>query len=86
MPEVKDCDWVVERCKLHLSRDDRHNAKAWILTARSLFPENFAVQVCCDFVEVCTNWNNYPPLQYEAFLLHICCGELKEAAKAFSDL
>lgn len=45
MPELKDCEWVVERCKQHLSRNDRHNAKAWILTARSLFPENFAVQV-----------------------------------------
>ncbi len=43
--DAKDCDWVVERCKLHLSKNDRHAAKAWILTARSLFPDDFAVQV-----------------------------------------
>jgi len=41
----EDCNWVVERCKAHLSNNDRSTAKAWILTARSLFPENFDVQV-----------------------------------------
>ena len=41
-----DCEWVVGRCKSYLERGDRHGAKAWILTARSLFPEDFAVQVC----------------------------------------
>ena len=42
---LKDCEWVVERCKLHLDNNDRNGAKAWIITARSLFPDNFAVQV-----------------------------------------
>ena len=42
----KECEWVVGRCKACLDSNDRHGAKAWILTARSLFPDNFAVQVC----------------------------------------
>lgn len=41
----EECTWVVERCKAHLSNNDRSAAKAWILTARSLFPDNFDVQV-----------------------------------------
>ena len=40
-----DCEWVVGRYKTHLLKDDRSAAKAWILTARSLFPENFEIQV-----------------------------------------
>ncbi len=40
-----ECDWVVEKCKACLSVNDRSAAKAWILTARSLFPDNFDVQV-----------------------------------------
>ena len=43
--DQKDCEWVVERCKSHLKNNDRDGAKAWIITARSLFPDNFAVQV-----------------------------------------
>ena len=43
--DQKDCEWVVERCKSHLKNNDRDSAKAWIITARSLFPDNFAVQV-----------------------------------------
>lgn len=43
--QSEECDWVVGRCKACLERRDRHGAKAWILTARSLFPDNFAVQV-----------------------------------------
>ena len=46
MPVVKeDCDWVVGRYRSHLLHNDRSAAKAWILTARSLFPDNFEVQV-----------------------------------------
>lgn len=44
-PKGDGKDWVVERCKLHLNKNDRYTAKAWILTARSLFPDDFAVQV-----------------------------------------
>ena len=49
MPVAKeqgsDCDWVVGRYKSHLLKNERSAAKAWILTARSLFPDNFEVQV-----------------------------------------
>lgn len=43
--EQEECNWVVEKCKTHLANNDRSAAKAWILTARSLFPDNFDVQV-----------------------------------------
>ena len=46
-----DCEWVVGRCKSYLERGDKHGAKAWILTARSLFPGDFSVQV------VHVNWS-----------------------------
>jgi len=42
---AQECGWVVEKCKACLSVNDRSAAKAWILTARSLFPDNFDVQV-----------------------------------------
>lgn len=43
--EQEECNWVVDKCKAHLANNDRSAAKAWILTARSLFPDNFDVQV-----------------------------------------
>ena len=51
-----DCEWVVGRCKSYLERGDKYGAKAWILTARSLFPGDFAVQVPSRMVHV--YWNN----------------------------
>eukprot|EP00731_Ephydatia_muelleri_P017337 Em0010g435a len=41
---LSDCEWVVERCKALLNKNDKNAAKAWILTARSLFPDDFDVQ------------------------------------------
>ena len=41
-----DCMWVVERSKLFLSANDKHAARAWMLTARSLYPHQFIVQAC----------------------------------------
>ncbi|KAL5469035.1 hypothetical protein EMCRGX_G030223 [Ephydatia muelleri] len=64
---LSDCEWVVERCKALLNKNDKNAAKAWILTARSLFPDDFDVQ-------------------YEAFSLHLCSGELNEAASVFVNL
>lgn len=88
MPVVKeDCDWVIGRYRSHLLHNDRSGAKAWILTARSLFPDNFEVQVPCA-VQLRINWN---PLlvffpQYESFSLHLLCNELKEAANVLNEL
>ena len=64
MPVVKeDCDWIVGRYRSHLLHNDRSAAKAWILTARSLFPDNFEVQVPSLLVRI--NWNKpLPPLFY----------------------
>ena len=40
-----DCEWVVEKAKQQLERNDKHGARAWIITAKSLFPYRFIVQV-----------------------------------------
>lgn len=40
-----DCQWVVDQCKRRLKERDRYGAKAWIITARSLYPKDFRVQV-----------------------------------------
>ena len=42
-----DCEWIVEKAKSQLARNDRPGAKSWILTAQSLFPHRFIVQVGC---------------------------------------
>ena len=41
----KDCEWMLATCKSRLAQEDVSGAKAWIFTARSLFPNNFKVQV-----------------------------------------
>lgn len=85
--EQEECSWVVEKCKKHLSNNDRSAAKAWILTARSLFPDNFDVQVSLGvLVERVIHQLCVCILQYEAFLLHCSCNEKKEAALALSNL
>ena len=43
--ESEDCEWLVATCKSRLAQEDISGAKAWIFTARSLFPNNFKVQV-----------------------------------------
>ena len=40
-----DCQWVVDQCKRRLKEKDKYGAKAWIITARSLYPKDFRVQV-----------------------------------------
>jgi integrator complex subunit 10 len=42
--EVSDEDYLVNRAKDELKRDPSA-ARAWMLTAKSLFPNNFSVQV-----------------------------------------
>ena len=43
---TSDCQWVVDQCKRRLKERDKYGAKAWIITARSLYPKDFRVQVC----------------------------------------
>ena len=40
-----DCEWIVQRAKEKLEQNDKYGAHAWILTAKSLFPYRFIVQV-----------------------------------------
>ena len=42
-----DCEWIVEKSKEKLKQNDKNAARAWILTAKSLFPYRFIVQVSC---------------------------------------
>lgn len=42
--EQSDEEYVVQRAKEAL-KIDPYSAKAWMLTAKSLYPNNFAVQV-----------------------------------------
>lgn len=41
---TSDEDYVIQRAKLAL-KSDPLSAKAWMLTARTLYPDNFGVQV-----------------------------------------
>ena len=86
--EQKECDWVVGRYKSHLVKNERSAAKAWILTARSLFPDNFDVQVRGPMVWCALNRNKltHTFMQYESFSLHLLCNELVEAAKVLNEL
>lgn len=47
MPNIDDddCLWIVHKAKEKFQQDQRHEAHAWILTAKSLFPFRFIVQV-----------------------------------------
>ncbi|XP_050303392.1 integrator complex subunit 10 [Anthonomus grandis grandis] len=64
--ELTDEEYVVQRAKEAL-KIDPYSAKAWMLTAKSLYPNNFTVQ-------------------FEAYLIEKAAGNVKEAAKCFSDL
>ena len=41
---ISDEDWLISRAKTCLN-DDEYAAKAWLLTARTLFPRNLSIQV-----------------------------------------
>ncbi|CAG9772960.1 unnamed protein product [Ceutorhynchus assimilis] len=64
--EQSDEDYVIQKAKEAL-KIDPYTAKAWMLTAKSLYPNNFVVQ-------------------FEAYLIEKTAGNVKEAAKCFSDL
>ncbi|KAF7286708.1 integrator complex subunit 10 isoform X2 [Rhynchophorus ferrugineus] len=64
--EQTDEEYVIQRAK-ECFKTDPYSAKAWMLTAKSLYPNNFTVQ-------------------FEAYLIEKDAGNVKEAAKCFSDL
>lgn len=48
LDNVSNEDYVIQRAKLAL-KSDPLSAKAWMLTAKTLYPNNFGVQVCNQF-------------------------------------
>ncbi|XP_019767898.1 integrator complex subunit 10 [Dendroctonus ponderosae] len=64
--EQTDEEYVIQKAKEAL-KIDPFAAKAWMLTAKSLYPNNFWVQ-------------------FETYLIEKTAGNVKEAAKCFSDL
>lgn len=42
--ELSNEDWLVMRAR-SCAKTDRYAAKAWMITARTLFPRNFNIQV-----------------------------------------
>jgi len=37
--------WLVERARQSLKENNPYEAKAWLITARTLYPKDFGVQV-----------------------------------------
>lgn len=45
LESLPDEDYVIQRAKLALKKSDPLYAKAWMITAKCLYPDNFGVQV-----------------------------------------
>lgn len=45
MSAQKDCEFLVKRAR-ELVSEDPCAAKAWLITARTLYPADFTIQVC----------------------------------------
>lgn len=64
---------------------DPYAAKAWILTAKTLYANNFGVQV--DIISsliVPSNEKLFPSFQFEAYLIEKAANNYEEAAKCLS--
>ncbi|XP_065920523.1 integrator complex subunit 10-like [Dysidea avara] len=93
----KDCDWMVATCKSRLQEKDVSGAKAWILTARSLFPNNFKVQFESVFLHLSCGesneaiktivdlWNSFPKepklVSFLSSLMTVATMDEEEATK-----
>ncbi|XP_044756158.1 integrator complex subunit 10 [Coccinella septempunctata] len=64
--EISDEDYVIGRAREAL-KTSIYEAKAWMITAKTLYPTNFTVQ-------------------FEAYLIEKSVGNVKEAAKCFSEI
>ena len=42
--DMSDVDWLVMRAR-NFPKTDPYSAKAWLITAKSLFPQSFVLQV-----------------------------------------
>ena len=48
-------EWLVERARQSLKENNPYEAKAWLITAKTLYPKDFGVQVslqCAVFISV----------------------------------
>ena len=45
MAELDSTQWLVERARQSLKENNPYEAKAWLITAKTLYPKDFAVQV-----------------------------------------
>lgn len=41
--------WLVERARQSLKENNPYEAKAWLITARTLYPKDFGVQVSFEY-------------------------------------
>lgn len=51
MKELSDEDYLVQKAK-ETAVTDMYRSKAWTLTAKTLFPQNFDIQVSQEFVNI----------------------------------
>ena len=86
-----ETSWVIEQCKKRLGKD-KHGAKAWLITARLLFPSNFHVQVCRVLVYYSELRGLYIivycayHMQWEVFNVHYHQKDVSEAARTLGEL
>lgn len=45
MAELDSTQWLVERARQSLKENNPYEAKAWLITAKTLYPKDFGVQV-----------------------------------------
>ncbi len=84
---ISDEEYLVLRAKE--TDKNPYRSKAWTLTARTLFPQNFGVQVRTGgfnlrSFRIIANFGSI--FQFEAYLIEKSNGNAKEAAKIFSEL
>lgn len=77
-------NYLISQAKLAQSTDP-NTAKAWILTAKALYPNNFGVQV--GSITFFDSWNSIRKIQifqFEAYLIEKAANNYEEAAKCLS--
>lgn len=71
--KLADEEYVIQRAKSALLTDPL-SAKAWMLTAKTLYPNNFGVQVCThtfyDLTDLCLKLSN---LKFQIIVSTIKC-------------
>lgn len=54
---IEDLDspsqWLVERARQSLRENNPYEAKAWLITAKTLYPKDFGIQVGSELAIIC---------------------------------